>query len=77
MKIARFSHEGAINFGILDDEELVVIDGDPMFQGFETTGERVPLSAATLLAPVIPRSKIVAVGKNYRCLLYTSPSPRD
>ncbi len=66
MKIARFSHEGAINFGILDDEELVVIDGDPMFQGFETTGERVPLSAATLLAPVIPRSKIVAVGKNYR-----------
>lgn len=66
MKIARFSHEGAINFGIVDDEELVVIDGDPMFQGFETTGERVPLSAATLLAPVIPRSKIVAVGKNYR-----------
>lgn len=37
-----------------------------MFAGFDTTGERVPLADATLLAPVIPRSKVVAVGKNYR-----------
>ncbi|MGA1835462.1 fumarylacetoacetate hydrolase family protein [Herbiconiux sp. 11R-BC] len=71
MKIARFSHNGAINFGILDDSEggateLVVLNGDPMFAGFDTTGERVPLAQATLLAPVIPRSKVVAVGKNYR-----------
>jgi len=71
MKIARFSHNGAINFGILDQNEsgvteLVVLNGDPMFAGFDTTGERVPLTAATLLAPVIPRSKVVAVGKNYR-----------
>src|SRR5690606_37767383 len=36
-----------------------------MFAGFDTTGERVPLSEVTLLAPVIPRSKIVCVGKNY------------
>ncbi|WP_382307170.1 fumarylacetoacetate hydrolase family protein [Herbiconiux sp. UC225_62] len=71
MKIARFSHGGAINFGILDDAEgggteLVVLNGDPMFAGFDTTGERVPLADATLLAPVIPRSKVVAVGKNYQ-----------
>lgn len=68
MKVARFSHDGAINYGILDEDEgeLVVIDGDPMFQGLGTTGERVPLAQATLLAPVIPRSKVVAVGKNYR-----------
>src|SRR5689334_11622873 len=36
-----------------------------MFQGFETTGERVPLAEAKLLAPVIPRSKIVGMGLNY------------
>lgn len=65
MKIARFSHDGAINFGILDETDFVVLEGDPMFAGFETTGERVPLADAVLLAPVIPRSKVVCVGKNY------------
>jgi 2-keto-4-pentenoate hydratase/2-oxohepta-3-ene-1,7-dioic acid hydratase in catechol pathway len=66
VKIARFSHNDAIRFGIVDEGELVVLAGDPMFAGFETTGERVPLSDAALLAPVIPRSKVVAVGRNYR-----------
>jgi 2-keto-4-pentenoate hydratase/2-oxohepta-3-ene-1,7-dioic acid hydratase in catechol pathway len=38
-----------------------------MFVGYETTEERVPLDAnVKLLAPVIPRSKVVAVGRNYR-----------
>ncbi len=62
MRIARFSHQDAIRFGIVDEGELVVLDGDPMFAGFETTGERVPLADVALLAPVIPRSKIVCVG---------------
>ena len=66
MKIARFSHNDAITFGILDGTELVVLAGDPMFAGFEPTGERVRLGDVALLAPVIPRSKIVAVGRNYR-----------
>ena len=65
MKIARFSHNDGIKYGILDDGELVVLAGDPMFAGYETTGERVPLADAALLAPVIPRSKVVCVGKNY------------
>lgn len=66
MRIARFSHNDAIKFGIVDENELVVLAGDPMFAGYDTTGERVPLSDAALLAPVIPRSKIVCVGRNYR-----------
>jgi len=66
VKIARYSLNGALSYGIVDDDELVALTGDPMFSGFDTTGERVPLSSATLLAPVIPRSKVVAVGKNYR-----------
>jgi 2-keto-4-pentenoate hydratase/2-oxohepta-3-ene-1,7-dioic acid hydratase in catechol pathway len=66
VKIARFSHNQAITYGILDGSELVVLAGDPLFAGFETTGARVPVAEVTLLAPVIPRSKVVAVGRNYR-----------
>ena len=66
MRVARFSHQDAIRFGIIDDGELVVLKGDPLFAGFETTGERVPIADAALLAPVIPRSKVVCIGKNYR-----------
>jgi 2-keto-4-pentenoate hydratase/2-oxohepta-3-ene-1,7-dioic acid hydratase in catechol pathway len=68
MKVARFSHGESISFGIVDEEEheLIVLKADPMFAGYDPTGERVPLADAKLLAPVIPRSKVVAVGKNYR-----------
>lgn len=65
MRIARFSHNDAIKYGIVDETDLVVLAGDPMFAGFETTGERVPLADTALLAPVIPRSKVVCVGLNY------------
>lgn len=65
MKVARFSTGGDPRYAIVDDADLVVLTGDPLFSGFDTTGERVPLSSATLLAPVIPRSKVVAVGRNY------------
>jgi 2-keto-4-pentenoate hydratase/2-oxohepta-3-ene-1,7-dioic acid hydratase in catechol pathway len=66
VKIARFSSGGDPRFGIVDGDEIVVLRGDPMFSGFDTTGERVSLAGAKLLAPVIPRSKVVAVGKNFR-----------
>ena len=66
MKIARFSHQDAITYGIVDGKELVVLAGDPMFVGYETTDVRVPIADIALLAPVIPRSKVVAVGRNYR-----------
>ncbi|WP_434812049.1 fumarylacetoacetate hydrolase family protein [Microbacterium sp. bgisy189] len=66
MRIARFSHQEQLRYGILDGDELVVLAGDPMFAGYETTGERVPVADVALLAPVIPRSKVVCVGKNYR-----------
>ena len=59
VRIARFSHQDAIRYGIVDDIDLVVLEGDPMFAGFDTTGERVPLGDVALLAPVIPRSKVV------------------
>ena len=66
MRIARFRHRDVIRFGIVDEEDLVVLAGDPLYAGLDTTGERVPLTEAALLAPVIPRSKVVCVGRNYR-----------
>jgi len=66
VKIARFSTGGDPRFGIVDDDEIVVLRGDPMFSGFDTTEERIPLADVKFLAPVIPRSKVVAVGRNYR-----------
>ncbi|MGV9193307.1 fumarylacetoacetate hydrolase family protein [Microbacterium sp. MC2] len=66
MRVARFAQGDTIRYGIVDDTDLVVLAGDPLFAGFDTTGERVPLGEVALLAPVIPRSKIIAVGRNYR-----------
>ncbi len=66
MKIARFVTAGGDpRYGIVDGVDLVVLKADPMFAGFETLDERVPLTEARVLAPVIPRSKVVAVGRNY------------
>lgn len=71
MKVARFRFEGDISFGVLDAAEdgsgveLVELIADPMIAGYDTTGRRIPLTQARLLAPVIPRSKVVCVGKNY------------
>ena len=65
MKIARFSNGGDPRFGIVDGDEIVVLTGDPIFSGFDTTEERIPLADVRLLAPVIPRSKVVCIGLNY------------
>jgi 2-keto-4-pentenoate hydratase/2-oxohepta-3-ene-1,7-dioic acid hydratase in catechol pathway len=65
VKIARFSHSDTMAFGIIDDDELVVLKGDPMFAGYDPTGDRVPLREVKLLAPVIPRSKVVGMAWSY------------
>lgn len=64
MRVARFSLNGEPRFGVLDGPELVILKGHPLVNGYETTGERVPLKDVKLLAPTIP-SKVVCVGKNY------------
>ena len=44
---------------------IAVLSGDPLFAGFHLTGQKVKVEDVRLLAPVIPRSKVVCVGKNY------------
>ena len=66
LALERFATpDEAPRYGIVDDDELVVLASDPIFAGFDTTGERVPLADVRLLAPVIPRSKVIGIGKNY------------
>lgn len=75
MRIARFSIDGTVGFGVVEAEStgdipaddgglvLDIIKGHP-FAAFERSGRRVPLAKVRLLPPVLP-SKIVAVGRNY------------
>ncbi|WP_375426160.1 fumarylacetoacetate hydrolase family protein [uncultured Friedmanniella sp.] len=73
MRIARFAAGGDPQFGIVELPEdggrhpgtVSVLSGDPIAMPVQLTGERSELDAVRLLAPVIPRSKIVAVGRNY------------
>ena len=71
MRIVRFTTGGDPRFALVEgtpgEEELLVIAGDPIFTPVQATGERIPLAdeGVRLLAPVIPRSKIVGVGRNY------------
>ncbi|HET7328793.1 MAG TPA: fumarylacetoacetate hydrolase family protein [Nocardioidaceae bacterium] len=69
MRIARFTTGDEPGFGVVEttgDEPFVAeIVGDPLYQGLELTGRRAALDNVRLLAPVIPRSKVVAVGRNY------------
>ena len=51
--------------GIPGDELVAEIQGDPLYQPVVPTGVQVPLSEVRLLAPVIPRSKVIGIGKNY------------
>ena len=67
MRIARYSADGEVAFGVVEGDgsegQLAEIAGHP-FGEIQFTGRRVPLVAVKLLAPVLP-SKVVAIGRNY------------
>ena len=63
MRIARFSVEGEVSFGVVEADEVAALTSHP-FGPLAFSGERYPLGSVRLLAPVLP-SKVVAIGKNY------------
>lgn len=72
MRVVRFTPQPDTGlgsdplYGILEeDNRISIISGDPIYHGIQKTAATVELTKVRLLAPVIPRSKIVAVGKNY------------
>jgi 2-keto-4-pentenoate hydratase/2-oxohepta-3-ene-1,7-dioic acid hydratase in catechol pathway len=76
VRIARFTTGDDPRFGVVsgdldehgelpEDAVVSVLKGDPMYTGVDPTGEQLALADVRLLAPVIPRSKVVAIGRNY------------
>lgn len=63
MKIVRFQKEDEIFWGETDGHVVIKLKGDP-FLSIQRGNEDCPLSAVSLLPPVVP-SKIILVGLNY------------
>ncbi len=69
MRIARYTTGEDPAYGVVEGEPghevVAAVQGDPLYQPVVFTGERLPLEDVRLLAPVIPRSKVIGIGKNY------------
>ena len=76
MRICRFSTGEEPRFGVVtgevdelgqpaEDSVVVPLAGDPLYVGIKLLEEHHKLSDVRLLAPIIPRSKVVGIGKNY------------
>ncbi|NDB31402.1 MAG: DUF2437 domain-containing protein, partial [Actinobacteria bacterium] len=68
MRIVRFTPSEKLGlgsdprFGILEsDSEIRLIASDPLYAGVFREEKVLPLDSVRLLAPVIPRSKVVCV----------------
>ena len=76
MRIARFTTGEEPQFGVVtgevdqfgqpdEDSVVVALAGDPLYVGVKLLEEQHRLADVRLLAPVIPRSKVVGIGRNY------------
>ncbi len=76
MRIARFTTGDDPQYGVVtgevdelgipaEDSVVVALAGDPLYVGVQLTERELPLSEVRLLAPVLPRSKVVGIGRNY------------
>jgi 2-keto-4-pentenoate hydratase/2-oxohepta-3-ene-1,7-dioic acid hydratase in catechol pathway len=76
VRIARFTTGEDPQYGIVtgevdelgipaEDSMVVALAGDPLYVGMHPTEEQHKLADVRLLAPVIPRSKVVGIGRNY------------
>ena len=67
MRIARYTTGEDPAFGLVDGagEKIAEITGDPLYTKIELTGATHEVADVRLLAPVIPRSKVIGIGRNY------------
>ncbi|HET9501639.1 MAG TPA: fumarylacetoacetate hydrolase family protein [Marmoricola sp.] len=76
MRIARFTTGEDPQYGVVtgevddngipgDDCVVVALNGDPLYVGVHLSNKEYPLGDVRLLAPVLPRSKVVGIGRNY------------
>lgn len=76
MRIARFTTGEDPQYGVVtgdldehgqlgEDAVVVALAGDPMYVGLKLLEQQHRLEDVRLLAPVLPRSKVVGIGRNY------------
>ncbi len=76
MRIARFIVGEDPQFGVVtgeldeygelgEDTTVVSLAGDPLYVGLKLTEQEHKLADVRLLAPVLPRSKVIGIGRNY------------
>ena len=69
MRIARYTTGEDPAYGVVEGEpgnEVVhALQGDPLYIGLVPGEGEILLEEARLLAPVIPRSKVIGIGRNY------------
>ncbi|CUR56569.1 Fumarylacetoacetate hydrolase family protein [metagenome] len=76
MRICRFTTGDDPLYGVLtgeldqfgqpdEDARIVALAGDPLYVGIKLLEEEYVPADVRLLAPVLPRSKVVGIGKNY------------
>jgi 2-keto-4-pentenoate hydratase/2-oxohepta-3-ene-1,7-dioic acid hydratase in catechol pathway len=64
MKWCRFQIGDRVSYGLVEDDEIVEVDGNPFAEHRVGRG-RHRLGAVKLLAPIVPRA-LYAAGPNYR-----------
>jgi 2-keto-4-pentenoate hydratase/2-oxohepta-3-ene-1,7-dioic acid hydratase in catechol pathway len=76
VRIARFTVGEEPQYGIVtgeldqygqpdEDATVVALAGDPLYVGIKVLEQEYKLSEVKLLAPVLPRSKVIGIGRNY------------
>jgi 2-keto-4-pentenoate hydratase/2-oxohepta-3-ene-1,7-dioic acid hydratase in catechol pathway len=76
VRIARFTTGSEPSYGVVtgevdefgqpaDDSVIVALAGDPLYVGIKLLDQEHRLADVKLLAPVLPRSKVVGIGRNY------------
>ena len=64
MKLARFSYNGKIDYGVVDGATIRAVTGD-IYAKPVAGGHPIEISMARLLVPAVP-TKVIALGLNYR-----------
>jgi len=76
VRIARFTTGDDPQYGVVsgevdelgipaEDTLVTALAGDPLYVGIKPTEKQYRLDEVRLLAPVLPRSKVVGIGRNY------------
>lgn len=73
VKYLRFEHQGAAHYGIIENDEIQLIEGD-LYGEWTKTNKTLSLDEVKILAPSEP-SKVIAMAYNYASHTVDRPKP--